>query len=383
MRNKVNLLKDTGEVVNAEIINSLAVNTSGNNYMMYTLNEIDSSGLIKVYACKVIGNAEPYALVKIEEENEWTAIKDIMRNIIAGEVNNIAYNDFNYNQSRLEDSKVILLPADAVNNNMTNAYLNRVQAPVNEPVTAQATPALEQVAVAPEPQSAVPLEQPVVAVENSPLQEAIPLTTPPAEIPLQEAPQVVVAPVEAVPVAVTNEQSVPTSIPQPFSSVNLEPAVPQATAVEAAPVAPVATSLQVDNADTTITNIDDAILALKEAVETFGGIAKQQVIGYKETVDAQIMSIEEIKKELDNQSRDLKAKEALLIDRQKVLQTNEAQATITANQTPIPAPVTQESVPVTSGPVLTLVPPGGVAPSTPGNVVPVPMPAAAEVKPAA
>ena len=84
MRDKINVTKPNGESIVAELVTSFKKKDSGERYLIYTLNEIDANGLMKVYIGKVSGEVEPFTLQKIEDEAEWTDIKDIVRNVISG-----------------------------------------------------------------------------------------------------------------------------------------------------------------------------------------------------------------------------------------------------------------------------------------------------------
>ena len=84
MDNKINVKKETGEVVQADLITSFEITDFGRKYAIFTYNELDPNGLVKLYVSQIIEENGNYNLKKIETDDEWNRIKTIMREIITG-----------------------------------------------------------------------------------------------------------------------------------------------------------------------------------------------------------------------------------------------------------------------------------------------------------
>ena len=85
-------------------------------YLIYSLNETDSSGYTKLYASKIIGNK---ACI-ITDEEEWNIIKKIIKKIIKnnrdGEsLSVIDLNESNLDDIYLQDTRVFKLQGNLVN----------------------------------------------------------------------------------------------------------------------------------------------------------------------------------------------------------------------------------------------------------------------------
>ena len=85
-------------------------------YLIYSLNETDSSGYTKLYASKIIGNK---ACI-ITDEEEWNIIKKIIKEIIKnnrdGEsLSVIDLNESNLDDIYLQDNRVFKLQGNLVN----------------------------------------------------------------------------------------------------------------------------------------------------------------------------------------------------------------------------------------------------------------------------
>ena len=85
-------------------------------YLIYSLNETDSSGYTKLYASKIIGNK---ACI-ITDEEEWNIIKNIIKKIIKnnrdGEsLSVIDLNESNLDDIYLQDTRVFKLQGNLVN----------------------------------------------------------------------------------------------------------------------------------------------------------------------------------------------------------------------------------------------------------------------------
>ena len=105
--------------VNTDDLSIEAIRYFVNNdieYLIYSLNETDSSGYTKLYASKIIGNK---ACI-ITDEEEWNIIKKIIKEIIKnnrdGEsLSVIDLNESNLDDIYLQDTRVFKLQGNLVN----------------------------------------------------------------------------------------------------------------------------------------------------------------------------------------------------------------------------------------------------------------------------
>lgn len=101
------------EFIDIEVVRYFVNN--GNEYLIYSLNEIDESGYTKLYASKIIGTK---ACI-ISDNDEWMLIKDIIKQIVrsnrdGSEVNIIDLNEDNLDDVILQDTRVFKLQGNLV-----------------------------------------------------------------------------------------------------------------------------------------------------------------------------------------------------------------------------------------------------------------------------
>lgn len=87
-----------------------------NEYLIYSLNEIDNSGYTKLYASKIIGNK---ACI-ITDEEEWDLIKKIIKEIVrnnrdGSKLNIIDIDENNLGDIILQDTRIFKLQGNLVN----------------------------------------------------------------------------------------------------------------------------------------------------------------------------------------------------------------------------------------------------------------------------
>ncbi len=78
----IRVTKDDGSIVDADVLLYFTLKESGKDYVIYTLNEKDDKGLITVYTSLVVEDSDGYHLEKVENDDEWAKIKDVMRTVI-------------------------------------------------------------------------------------------------------------------------------------------------------------------------------------------------------------------------------------------------------------------------------------------------------------
>lgn len=79
---KIKLTNPNGSVVEAEVLLYFNLNETGKDYIIYTFNETDQNDMMTIYTSIVTKNNDEYVLSKIEDQNEWAKIKDVMRQVI-------------------------------------------------------------------------------------------------------------------------------------------------------------------------------------------------------------------------------------------------------------------------------------------------------------
>ena len=101
---KIGLTIPTGEKVEAEIVRFFMAYEK--RYLVYTLNEKDDQGFVKLYVAKVDG--APKALVGgfIEDDNEWKVVKDEFKKIIGENSDSGSTSANDLNPSDLENIDV-------------------------------------------------------------------------------------------------------------------------------------------------------------------------------------------------------------------------------------------------------------------------------------
>ena len=189
---KLSVILPTGEKVDAEIVRYF--DAYSKKYLVYTLNEKDEQGFVKLYVAKL--NGAPKALIGefIEDDNEWSVLKSEFKKIIGenGDSGRTSANDMNPDELEninVRGHRIIKLMESYVN--LLGANKKEFAAEVNH-------------AVMPEPQP--------TPVYNNP-QEPIPFIPPVQNFPEPPVYQAPAAPV--YPEMPTYNPEPPKSTPQP------------------------------------------------------------------------------------------------------------------------------------------------------------------------
>jgi uncharacterized protein YrzB (UPF0473 family) len=67
----------------AEVLSFFKLKSNDKEYLIYTFNEPAGDDLVTIHASTVQVNADgTYTLLGIDDENEWTEVKKVMRDII-------------------------------------------------------------------------------------------------------------------------------------------------------------------------------------------------------------------------------------------------------------------------------------------------------------
>ncbi len=87
MLDKLCISKETGEVVNVELVCMFLITEINKQFVITTINEIDPNGLVKLH----VSELKDHKLTKVEIEEDWVAIKSVMRSIISSSPGNYKY----------------------------------------------------------------------------------------------------------------------------------------------------------------------------------------------------------------------------------------------------------------------------------------------------
>lgn len=79
------VLDESGNEKEAEILSAFSIKKYNKNYILYTLNEIDENEMVKIYASELIEKDNMYSLGTIESDEEWTAVKEVMKEVAKSE----------------------------------------------------------------------------------------------------------------------------------------------------------------------------------------------------------------------------------------------------------------------------------------------------------
>ena len=78
-------LDEAGNEKEAEILSAFTVKKYNKNYILYTLNEVDENEMVKIYASELIEKDNMYSLGAIESDEEWAAVKEVMKEVAKSE----------------------------------------------------------------------------------------------------------------------------------------------------------------------------------------------------------------------------------------------------------------------------------------------------------
>ena len=90
-----------GESTTISVIRFFRLN--GAEYLLFSLNEIDDGGYIKLYVCKVVGEQA----VSITDDIEWNLIKDTIKDIIKMNKDNLPLPIVDINVGKLNNIQIV------------------------------------------------------------------------------------------------------------------------------------------------------------------------------------------------------------------------------------------------------------------------------------
>jgi uncharacterized protein YrzB (UPF0473 family) len=78
-RETIVVLDQNGKEREAEVLSMFKLKETGKEYIFYTLNEKDENNMLKMYASILVEKDGMYSFENIESDEEWIAIKNIMK----------------------------------------------------------------------------------------------------------------------------------------------------------------------------------------------------------------------------------------------------------------------------------------------------------------
>lgn len=132
MQNKVELIKIDGTREVLDLLSSFTIKNKDieKKYVLLTLNEVDQNGLIKILASEVVDNK----LVKIESNDDWMLVKNVMRAIISSSNGDFNYYNFGDDLSfNIEnDYARVIAIQDVAKQQLIKDYAEKKPAPVEK-----------------------------------------------------------------------------------------------------------------------------------------------------------------------------------------------------------------------------------------------------------
>lgn len=89
----IKIITEEAKEIDANVISIFEIKETGNKYAIYTFNEEDAQGLVKIYASRVIEQDGFYTFESISDAAEWTKIKDVMKDTAKEKSSYIANGD--------------------------------------------------------------------------------------------------------------------------------------------------------------------------------------------------------------------------------------------------------------------------------------------------
>lgn len=68
-----------------EVLLAFKFNDNSKEYVVYTKNEVDDNGNVTIYISNVTRTADNITLSTVSDDNEWTRIKNVLRELSKSE----------------------------------------------------------------------------------------------------------------------------------------------------------------------------------------------------------------------------------------------------------------------------------------------------------
>lgn len=122
--NRRSILTISGSELECEIVRYFG--KDDNVYLIYSCNEIDDAGYVKLYASKIIDNRARI----IDNDKEWTNVKEIIKEVVRNNRDGLASDIIDFDESNLdnivlENNRMFKLQGNLVNLFSENKRINR------------------------------------------------------------------------------------------------------------------------------------------------------------------------------------------------------------------------------------------------------------------
>lgn len=81
-KNIITFFNTNGEEQEAEVVLCFTAGQPAKDYIIYTFNEKDKNGMVIIYSAILIEDNDSYRLESITNDNEWSMVKEVMRDIV-------------------------------------------------------------------------------------------------------------------------------------------------------------------------------------------------------------------------------------------------------------------------------------------------------------
>ncbi len=84
-KNMMTTTMPDGTKEEVEVLLAFKFNDNNKEYVIYTKNEVDENGNVTIYISNVIKNGNSVTLTTVADDNEWTRIKNVLRELSKSE----------------------------------------------------------------------------------------------------------------------------------------------------------------------------------------------------------------------------------------------------------------------------------------------------------
>ncbi len=77
----IKIITEEAKEIEANIISLFEITETGKKYAIYTFNEEDAQGLVKIYASKLVELNGMYTLESVVDSDEWSKVKEMMKDM--------------------------------------------------------------------------------------------------------------------------------------------------------------------------------------------------------------------------------------------------------------------------------------------------------------
>ena len=84
MNEKMKVINEKGEEVEAEVLLYFSLESTGKDYILYTFGEVDEQNMETIHASILEKSSDGYNLETMSDD-DWETVKELMREIIRNE----------------------------------------------------------------------------------------------------------------------------------------------------------------------------------------------------------------------------------------------------------------------------------------------------------